>query len=285
MDVESLKKENRSMVASLIFVLPFVVLMAAGLYLREKNLKGNEIIKNLRLDEEVVGQAVETGPRRGECPRFLILTVAAGAGIFLSGCNMRTDIKIVSVGIVIAGSILGWQRWKDRGRPSSGAVLRQISYELPLIMERIVMAVQAGHDILPALKLVVRAGEKGVSGSDRESQVLRSFREVVETAEAGMTLQSSLRMASQKTESTSLRHALLHIAVAHEQGGGLLFALSELADATQSYYQESVEEQIATLPVKATLPLVVVFGGLLVILLTSPIIQTLETTVSYGVMK
>jgi len=242
------------------------------------------MVGNLSFDENQGDGKVPEQVAKGYLGYWtIVLSVIIGS--LICSIDIRNDTKIVIMVITFACCIIIRQRLRERSNPSNVQILRQIAYELPLVMERIVMAVQAGHDILPALKLVVTGGGSGVGRSAKESPVLKSFREVVDAAESGMTLQSSLRMASLKTESTSLRHALLHIAVAHEQGGGLLFALSELADATQSYYQESVEEQIAALPVKATLPLVVVFGGLLVILLTAPIIQTLDTTVSYGVMK
>jgi Flp pilus assembly protein TadB len=268
------------MVEVLVAGLPLAVLLAVVWHRRVSWLRNNAILMNLRTEEDK-----ELEPSTGWNWLSVKLVMVAGVVLIVYCIDMRTDIRMVIIGMITAGIFLICQRRNDRGKTSKVAVLRQIAYELPLVMERIVMAVQAGHDILPALSLVVQTGEKGGAGNEKESQVLRSLREVVDSAEAGITLQSSLRMASLKTESTSLRHALLHIAVAHEQGGGVLFALSELADATQSYYQESVEEQIATLPVKATLPLVVVFAGLLVILLTSPIIQILDTTVSYGDIK
>lgn len=243
------------------------------------------MVMTLCVDDEQEEPIIERGPIANRSNVYLAVLLLLMLCLCFYYLNVRTDTKIVIAVILGASGILASQRLKQRNSPSKAVILRQISYELPLVMERIVMAVQAGHDILPALKIVLECGEKGAQSRGKSYWVLKSIREVVDAAEAGMTLQSSLRMASQKTNSTSLRHALLHIAVAHEQGGGLLFALSELADATQSYYQESVEEQIATLPVKATLPLVVVFGGLLIILLTSPIIQTLDTTASYGAMK
>jgi hypothetical protein len=49
--------------------------------------------------------------------------------------------------------------------------------------------------------------------------------------------------------------------------------LKELSDATQTQYQESVEEEIAKLPVRAVLPLILTFTGLIVCFLTVPIVQ------------
>lgn len=285
MDAESFAKENWGMVGLTFLVLASMFVLLVVFRLWDGAQSNRAIIENLRIEEKY-GEEIVVSKNTCKWPNlYWEVAFSVILGIWCLCSEAGLDTKMVIVVMVIACRMICRKRLRERSNPSGEAVLRQISYELPLVMERMVMAVQAGHDILPALKLVVHAGEDVRGGTVTESQVQKIFREVIDAVEAGMTLQSSLRTASFNTKSTSLRHALLHIAVAHEQGGGLLFALSELADATQSYYQESVEEQIATLPVKATLPLVIVFGGLLVILLTSPIIQTLDTTASYGVMK
>jgi hypothetical protein len=54
--------------------------------------------------------------------------------------------------------------------------------------------------------------------------------------------------------------------------------LKELSDATQSFYQETIEEEIARLPVKATLPLLCTFAGLIIFFITSPLIQVITMT-------
>jgi hypothetical protein len=61
--------------------------------------------------------------------------------------------------------------------------------------------------------------------------------------------------------------------MAHRQGGEIVRPLKELSDATQTAYQEAVEEMIAKLPVKAVLPLVVTFTGLIICFLTVPLMQ------------
>ena len=274
------------MVVFTLLLLIFAFGISRIIYLVLDRRKRSDMVIALSLDCDENNSEQDKTQKSHKKQKLSGILVIGSIYLALYFLNARIDIKLVIAVILTGGSILFQRRligWKS---PSKAIILRQIAYELPLIMERIVMAVQAGHDILPALKVVLDYQERnGKDSKIKRSRVLEILREVVVGSEAGMTLQTSLRIAAQKNESTPLRHALLHIAVAHEQGGGLLYALSELSDATQSYYQETVEEQIAALPIKATLPLVVVFGGLLVLLLTSPIIQVLETTISYGSMK
>jgi len=63
------------------------------------------------------------------------------------------------------------------------------------------------------------------------------------------------------------------LGLAQAEGGELVRPLRELSDATQMYYQESVEEEIARLPAKAVMPLVVTFAGLIICFLTIPLVQ------------
>ena len=73
--------------------------------------------------------------------------------------------------------------------------------------------------------------------------------------------------------SRSVRHAFVHFGLAYKQGGEIVRPLRELSDATQAHYQECIEEEIARLPVRAVLPLVVTFAGLIICFLTVPLIQ------------
>jgi hypothetical protein len=75
-----------------------------------------------------------------------------------------------------------------------------------------------------------------------------------------------------------VKHALIHVGLAHRQGGEIVRPLKELSDATQLAYQEVVEEQISRLPVKAVLPLVITFTGLIVCFLTVPLMQVSSLT-------
>jgi hypothetical protein len=81
-----------------------------------------------------------------------------------------------------------------------------------------------------------------------------------------------------QVECSALRHAFIHLAVAYSEGGELVMPLRELSDSTQLYYQESIEEEIAKMPVKVTLPLLCTFAGLIIFFLTTPLVQVLEMT-------
>ena len=79
-------------------------------------------------------------------------------------------------------------------------------------------------------------------------------------------------------ECSALRHAFIHLAMAYREGGELIMPLRELSDSTQLYFQESVEEDIAKMPAKATLPLLLTFAGLIICFVTVPLVQVLDMT-------
>lgn len=162
-------------------------------------------------------------------------------------------------------------------RLSIGKRKRDLDFFLPVVMERLVMAVQAGLDILPAVRTLVELGkEEGIS--EKVDPVTTLLGEVHSLCEAGMTFEQALDKVATRIDSGALRHAFVHLAVSHKEGGELVMPLRELSDSTQLFYQEIIEEEIAKMPVKATMPLLCTFAGLVLTFLTTPLIQLMSIT-------
>ena len=147
---------------------------------------------------------------------------------------------------------------------------REIVYSIPLVMERIVMAAEAGLDILPAIKAVVAIEEKQSSVLDPVTSALAL---VLYRAEQGELFENSLKAVAEQSKNVSLTHAFFHLGIAQREGGELIGPLRELSEATRCLYQDTIKEELAKLPVKATAPLVVMFAGLILFFLSSPLIQ------------
>lgn len=144
------------------------------------------------------------------------------------------------------------------------AYQQRVLLHLPLVMERIVMACEAGLDTIPAL----------LSLADVDDPVSQAFQRAAQRVSAGgVSLERALHEVADKMSSPIFRHAAVHVALAHEQGGALSGSLRELSDATQQLFEQSIDEDIATLPVKATAPLLCVFAGLLLIFVSVPLVQ------------
>ena len=161
-----------------------------------------------------------------------------------------------------------------------------INFHLPLIMEKLVMGAESGLDIVSAVTRVVeleketlQVTKKRVPRSDIEP-VTKLLDMVIRLSNSGMQFSQSLLNVANIIDNAALKHAFIHLALAQKEGGEIIMPLRELSDATQLQFQENVEEEIAKLPVKATLPLVLTFTGLIIFSITGPIIQILKVTTS-----
>ncbi|MCI5064108.1 hypothetical protein MRY87_00130 [bacterium] len=155
--------------------------------------------------------------------------------------------------------------------------LYDINFYLPVVMERLVMTAQAGLDVFSGIRVVSELSRDDEEKLQQEiDPVTLLLERVYYLNERGMGFEDALSQVAEKIESPALRHAFIHLAVAQKEGGELVGPLRELSDSTQLYFQEMIEEEIAKLPVKATIPLMVTFAGLVLFFMTSPMIQVMK---------
>lgn len=155
------------------------------------------------------------------------------------------------------------------------AARRSVEFFLPIVMEQIVMAVESGLDIIPALAAVLELNGNQ-DGKETSNPVIVMLGKVHRLTEAGLPFEKALREVAESSDCHAVRHAFVHLGLAQKEGGGVSAPLRELSDATQLYYQESMEEDIAKMPVRATMPLVLVFAGLILLFITSPLVQIMN---------
>lgn len=180
---------------------------------------------------------------------------------------------------IVFGAALGYLVFRRSLTNRKRTFHRQIDFYLPIVMERLVMGVQAGLDVFATIRALLELETAEDSNQKKESPsdpVTALLREVYHLTEKGIGFEDALQEVSSRVPSPALRHAFLHLGVAHKEGGELVFPLRELSDATQLYFQETIEEEIAKLPVKATMPLLVTFVGLLIVFVTAPMLQVLD---------
>jgi Flp pilus assembly protein TadB len=189
--------------------------------------------------------------------------VGAACGVLVTVVFLKSSTVSLLVAIAV-GALVGELYTSRRKEAFEKRQLRKMEFYLPTVMERIVMAVGTGLDIVPALR------EAAYKGRDPVSQLMHW---IVSLSESGTPVESAFEMAAQQRVTPSVKHACIHLGLAYRQGGEIVRPLKELSDATQVAYQETIEEQIAKLPVKAVLPLVLTFTGLIVCFLTVPLMQ------------
>lgn len=226
------------------------------------------------LNEDEVEKGEMRSKRSPVIISFLFFSIICGV---LLKCFINAGSPVIIIvpvivlcfGILIDGRVTEFQKQKS---------VQEVEYFIPIIMERLVMAVEAGLDIIPAIKVLVDLEEKalGYLGKDSLDPVSALFKKVITLTERGIAFDEALKITSEEAIAYSIKHAFIHLAIAFKEGGELVSPLRELSDATQLHFQESVEEEIAKLPVKATLPLVVTFAGLMTFFLASPLVQIIS---------
>lgn len=188
-------------------------------------------------------------------------------GAAIAGCARLSLFSFSLVGIfisILVGAFAGELFFSRRRENRAMLRLRKMDFYLPTVMERIVMGVGSGLDVIPALREAARGGHDPIS---------QLFQWIVALSERGTPVEEAFEMASRQRVTSSVKHACIHLSLAYRQGGEIVRPLKELSDATQVAYQEGIEEQIAKLPVKAVLPIVLTFTGLIVCFLTVPLMQ------------
>ncbi len=197
-------------------------------------------------------------------------------GLLIFACSIFSGFASGTVFLLVAMSMgLGAVFSRRRVGKLKKQFNRDLIFFLPIVMERIVMAVQAGLDIVPAIKTAT----KFVGEGESPDPVTMLLRRAIYLTESGMIFENALKEVAADVESSPLRHAFLHLAVAQKEGGILIMPLRELSDSTQLFYQESIEEEIAEMPVKATMPLICTFAGLLLCFLVPPFLQVISILV------
>jgi Flp pilus assembly protein TadB len=250
------------MVFSFVIFMIGLVLLVVG----SDKARSNAVVSTLLANQDATVQpraAAVSSAERYERPRLVAWFVGA-VFMFLLRRVLGVVLGPQEVLFVLLGGLAGELWYRRRKERRAARLLKSMELNLPMTMERIVMAVGSGLDIVPALR------EASSRVTDPVSVLLS---EVVDLAEAGLPVADSLRSVSRGVPCSAVKHCFVHLALAYQQGGELVRPLKELSDATQTYYQESVEEEIAKLPVKAVLPLVLTFAGLIVCFLTIPLIQ------------
>lgn len=280
--------------------LPFLTLICAGILMlssivRSRGRNAVDVMLDLSDFSDLPRPATDQGEERPRdksvrsvaatekvLARVIVLSVVCVVLILRLLCGSPTFAGFLVT--LLIGAAIGYLAAAASERRRKWHYRKQLEFYIPIVMERIVMAVQAGHDVLAALKVVVDVDEEvGRKSDSGKRTVVRDpvtllMQRVYRLAESGRGVELSLHDTAAAVDCPAIRHAFLHLAQAHKEGGELVIPLRELSDSTQLYYQESVEEEIAKLPVKATLPLLCAFAGLITFFLTAPMMQVLEIT-------
>lgn len=248
---------------------PFVGVGCAivGLLLWVRSSRISDDMARALLVEEAVqegGGAYAAGPNFSPTSARLRAWIVGAMVVGVLSLFLKHGTFALCILYLALGGFAGELVFRGRVERARRDLTRRLEFYLPTAMERVVMAVGAGLDIVPALSEAARKSEDPVSDI---------FRSIVSLSEGGLRVERAIQMTADTVSSSPVKHALVHLALAYKQGGEVVRPLRELSDATQTQYQESVEEEIAKLPVRAVLPLMLTFTGLIICFVTVPVVQ------------
>jgi len=173
------------------------------------------------------------------------------------GAQLATSDLTLSGGGLFAGIFIGYTgplSWLDRKIRKRN---EEILYYLPLVVEQITIAVSSSLDIGPCVNLLLEMANT----RDCHNAVTEVLMHVEKLMRSGMSLEESLVEVAEAHGQPELKHCFLFLSQCAKHGGELSKQLQELGDAVAIQRQLFIEGKISQLPVKATGPLALVFGG------------------------
>lgn len=151
-------------------------------------------------------------------------------------------------------------------------------YFLPLVIEQVSIGVSSSLDIGPCITNITdMARSRGTI-----NPVIEMFMHVERLIKSGLSLEDALIDVGEASGSMEVKHAFMFLAQCSKHGGEISKQLQELAESVTTQRQVRVEAKIAALPVKATLPLVVIFGGFFLILFSGLAVRMLSVFKGVG---
>jgi len=189
-----------------------------------------------------------------------------GLGLAVAGLLcLSQGMPLVAFAPLLAGYLL-YSKNKDEDFSVDDKTIYTF---LPLTLQKLIMLVEAGNDLMQALK-------KLTSQHEENNKILKIFREIVEKFESGLTVEQSIQLVKNKYQNLTLNFVLTYLNISLKEGGQITPQLQELSNTVLQSYEAFIETEVNKMPVKALAPLMVMFAGVFLILAALPAAQIVE---------
>ncbi|MCB0360396.1 MAG: type II secretion system F family protein, partial [Bdellovibrionales bacterium] len=191
----------------------------------------------------------ELGDRLGRCglhaPDVRRRAVLAGSAVLAAACSCgwllasspTSELMGALIGAYLAVCFIAIVAKVLQARYE-----RSIAYCLPLVIESLILLVESGLDILPAIQQLVNAEEDGDS-----DPVVAILRAAYRLSSAGMIFSEALCEVADAISVREVRHVLLHLDISGAEGGELIPSLRSLGDFAYGEWKQGVEARIRRL--------------------------------------
>lgn len=197
------------------------------------------------------------------------LGLAAGLGNSLGTIGGTLAVVIFTS----IGAYLGITAWflflQLRGRDYR----RELMYQLPLSLEALILLVESGLGILPAIAQYISA--KDQTGREK-NPVTRILKLVYDLSSHGVPFGTALELVSDAGDLKVLRHVLLHLDISGNEGGELIPSLRSLSDHSHLEWKLSVEQRVKRLENLVVFPVFTSVIGLMLLTAAVPMVPVLK---------
>lgn len=210
-----------------------------------------------------------TRAQRSSAGRLLtfsaLLSGAVGGLLGYVYGDLTCIVAGVGCGLYLAGlGILHYLNWRSR------VLQRQVLFDLPILLESIILLVESGLGVLPALGEVVQSSERWQSAA--HTYLAMAY----DLTQGGMPFSNALDSVASSVDSPVVRHVFLHLEVSSNEGGELIPSLRSLGDFCQEQWRLSVDARVRRLENLVVFPVFGAVIGLLLLTSAVPLVPILE---------
>jgi len=145
-----------------------------------------------------------------------------------------------------------------------------ILFNMPIVLESIILLVESGLGILPAIQRIVETSNKD------ENPAIVYLERAYQLSASGVPFEQALSMVSEAADHKVLRHVLMHLDISQAEGGELVPSLQNLSSHSHTEWKLSVEARVKRLENLVVFPVFVSVIGLMFLTASVPLIPVLD---------
>lgn len=149
---------------------------------------------------------------------------------------------------------------------------RECLFQLAIFLESLVLLVESGLGVLPALEKIVKSQDE----SGNKGLLNYFFKLIYNLTENGLPFSKSLALISQVCPNSTLKHIFMHLDISNSEGGELIPSLRNLSDYAHNEWKMSVEHRVKRLENLVVFPVFLAVIGLMILSSAVPIVPLLK---------
>ncbi len=201
---------------------------------------------------------------------FLGLCCVAGVGMFLAFVvltTLMTDAPQIPVAIIAAGVGLYMPVLSLNGAITERLI--EIDRRLPYTVDLLVLSMRAGLDFMTALDRVVVRGQE----QNPDDPMVQELGVVLQEMRVGTARSDALINLCERVKSDYLQSMVGSILQSEKRGSPLANVLEVQVDTIRNKRTQKIEKQASQAAVKILLPLMFIFGAVIVVVVGAMILK------------